>query len=137
MVSGTLEELAEVASWAQLGLHAKPIGLLGRAGYWDPLLAWLDHAVDGGLRRARQPRARQRATPISPRSSTASVARRARSDRPLEQLTRRRYDPALGFAFGALVGFGVGHGSRVRARVAERPAATARIAARSGACESP
>ena len=32
---GTLEELAEVASWAQLGLHAKPIGLLGPTGYWD------------------------------------------------------------------------------------------------------
>jgi uncharacterized protein (TIGR00730 family) len=40
---GTLEELAEVASWAQLDLHAKPIGLLG--SYWTPLLAWLDHAV--------------------------------------------------------------------------------------------
>lgn len=43
---GTLEELAEVASWAQLGLHAKPIGLLGPDGYWDALTAWLDHAVD-------------------------------------------------------------------------------------------
>jgi uncharacterized protein (TIGR00730 family) len=42
---GTLEELAEVASWAQLGLHDKPIGLLGPGGYWDALLAWLDHAV--------------------------------------------------------------------------------------------
>jgi uncharacterized protein (TIGR00730 family) len=48
---GTLEELAEVASWAQLGLHRKPIGLLAEAGYWDPLLAWLDRAVaDGFLR---------------------------------------------------------------------------------------
>jgi uncharacterized protein (TIGR00730 family) len=46
---GTLEELAEVASWAQLGLHDKPIGLLGPAGYWDALLAWLDHAVDEGF----------------------------------------------------------------------------------------
>jgi uncharacterized protein (TIGR00730 family) len=46
---GTLEELAEVASWAQLDLHAKPIGLLGRAGYWDALLAWLDHAVTEGF----------------------------------------------------------------------------------------
>jgi uncharacterized protein (TIGR00730 family) len=46
---GTLEELAEVASWAQLELHAKPIGLLGFAGYWDPLLAWLDHAVAEGF----------------------------------------------------------------------------------------
>src|SRR6478609_8487346 len=46
---GTLEELAEVASWAQLGLHDKPIGLLGPAGYWEALLAWLDHAVDEGF----------------------------------------------------------------------------------------
>lgn len=46
---GTLEELAEVASWAQLGLHDKPIGLLGRDGYWDLLLAWLDHAVAEGF----------------------------------------------------------------------------------------
>lgn len=41
---GTLEELAEVASWAQLDLHTKPIGLLG-GSYWAPLLAWLAHAV--------------------------------------------------------------------------------------------
>ena len=46
---GTLEELAEVASWGQLGLHAKPIGLLGRAGYWDHLLRWLDHAAVEGF----------------------------------------------------------------------------------------
>jgi uncharacterized protein (TIGR00730 family) len=50
---GTLEELAEVASWAQLGLHAKPIGLLGPAGYWDALLGWLDHAVAEGFIVAR------------------------------------------------------------------------------------
>ena len=48
-VLGTLEELAEVASWAQLGLHSKPIGLLGPAGYWDALLGWLDHAVAEGF----------------------------------------------------------------------------------------
>jgi uncharacterized protein (TIGR00730 family) len=46
---GTLEELAEVSSWAQLGLHEKPIGLLGPEGYWEALLAWLDHAVDEGF----------------------------------------------------------------------------------------
>jgi uncharacterized protein (TIGR00730 family) len=46
---GTLEELAEVASWAQLDLHAKPIGLLGHGGYWDPLMAWLDRAVAEGF----------------------------------------------------------------------------------------
>ena len=46
---GTLEELAEVTSWAQLDLHAKPIGLLDVGGYWDPLLAWLDRAVATGF----------------------------------------------------------------------------------------
>jgi uncharacterized protein (TIGR00730 family) len=42
---GTLDELSEVLSWSQLGLHAKPIGLLDVAGYWQPLSAWLEHAV--------------------------------------------------------------------------------------------
>jgi uncharacterized protein (TIGR00730 family) len=46
---GTLEELAEVTSWAQLELHAKPIGLLDVGDYWDPLLAWLDRAVEKGF----------------------------------------------------------------------------------------
>jgi uncharacterized protein (TIGR00730 family) len=46
---GTLEELAEVASWAQLELHHKPIGLLGYDGYWDALLGWLDRAVAEGF----------------------------------------------------------------------------------------
>ena len=53
---GTLEELAEVASWAQLELHTKPIGLLGFQGYWDPLLAWLDRAVEEGFVSARHRR---------------------------------------------------------------------------------
>lgn len=48
---GTLEELAEVVSWGQLGLYAKPIGLLGDGGYWDALLAWLEHAVAEGFLR--------------------------------------------------------------------------------------
>ena len=46
---GTLEELAEVTSWAQLELHTKPIGLLDVGGYWQPLLAWVDHAVEEGF----------------------------------------------------------------------------------------
>jgi hypothetical protein len=46
---GTLEELMEVVSWAQLDLHTKPIGLLGPAGYWDGLLAWLDRVVAEGF----------------------------------------------------------------------------------------
>jgi uncharacterized protein (TIGR00730 family) len=46
---GTLEELSEVVSWAQLGLHAKPIGLLSAGGYWADLLRWLDGAVAAGF----------------------------------------------------------------------------------------
>jgi uncharacterized protein (TIGR00730 family) len=42
---GTLEELLEVLTWAQLGVHAKPCALLDVCGYFDPLLALLDRAV--------------------------------------------------------------------------------------------
>jgi uncharacterized protein (TIGR00730 family) len=43
---GTLEELVEVYTWSQLGIHDKPVGLLDTGGYWAPLQAWLDHAVE-------------------------------------------------------------------------------------------
>ena len=43
---GTFEELFEVWTWRQLGYHDKPIGLLNTAGYYDPLLGFLGHAVD-------------------------------------------------------------------------------------------
>ena len=43
--AGTMEELFEVWTWAQLGLHAKPIGLLDVAGYFQPLLRFTDHMV--------------------------------------------------------------------------------------------
>jgi uncharacterized protein (TIGR00730 family) len=42
---GTFEELFEVITWSVLGLHRKPVGLLNVEGYFDPLLAMLDHAV--------------------------------------------------------------------------------------------
>ena len=42
---GTLEELFEVYTWAQLGIHAKPLGLIDVAGYYQPLVDFLDHAV--------------------------------------------------------------------------------------------
>ena len=46
---GTLDELFEIVTWAQLGIHAKPIGLLNFAGYFDPLVRYVDHAVDQGF----------------------------------------------------------------------------------------
>ena len=47
--TGTLEEFFEVLTWAQLGVHAKPCGLLNVAGYYDPLLEVFDHMVDRGF----------------------------------------------------------------------------------------
>ena len=46
---GTLEELFEVVTWAQIGIHNKPVGLLNVAGYYDGLLAFIDHAVREGF----------------------------------------------------------------------------------------
>lgn len=43
---GTFEEFFEVVTWAQIGIHRKPCALLNIAGYYDPLLALLHHAVD-------------------------------------------------------------------------------------------
>jgi uncharacterized protein (TIGR00730 family) len=48
---GTLEELSEVLTWAQLGLHARPIGLLDVAGYYQPLADFFDRAVGAGFLR--------------------------------------------------------------------------------------
>jgi len=46
---GTLEELFEIWTWAQLGFHRKPCGVLNVAGYYDRLLGFLDHARGEGL----------------------------------------------------------------------------------------
>lgn len=46
---GTLEEIAEVTTWGQIGLHDKPAGLLNVDGYWDGLLSYLDRAVEDQL----------------------------------------------------------------------------------------
>ena len=46
---GTLEELAEVLTWAQLGLHAKAVVLVDVDGFWDPFVAMLDRMVESGF----------------------------------------------------------------------------------------
>lgn len=46
---GTLEEFAEILTWAQLGLHARPCGILDVAGYYRPLIAFLDRAAAEGF----------------------------------------------------------------------------------------
>jgi hypothetical protein len=49
---GTMDELFEILTWAQLGLHDKPCALLDVDGYYAPLVAFLDHAAREGLLRA-------------------------------------------------------------------------------------
>jgi uncharacterized protein (TIGR00730 family) len=49
---GTFEEFFEVLTWAQLGLHSKPCGLLNVSGFYDPLLRLLDHSIEEGFIRA-------------------------------------------------------------------------------------
>jgi uncharacterized protein (TIGR00730 family) len=51
---GTLEELIEIFTWSQLGLHDKPLGVLNVKGYYDGLGAFLDHAVEQGFQTAQQ-----------------------------------------------------------------------------------
>ena len=47
--AGSLDELFEVVTWAQIGLHQKPVFLLNVEGYWQPLLALLDHVIAEGF----------------------------------------------------------------------------------------
>lgn len=46
---GTFEEFCEIVTWAQLGIHRKPIGLLNTAGYYDPLIAMFDRSREEGF----------------------------------------------------------------------------------------
>jgi len=69
---GTLEELAEVTTWSQLGLHAKPVVLLDVDGFWDPLAAQLDRMVAVGLLRPSNRELIQRAA--TPGDALAALA---------------------------------------------------------------
>jgi uncharacterized protein (TIGR00730 family) len=59
--AGTLEELIEIYTWSQLGLHAKPMGVVNVHGYYDGLAALLDHAVQEGFLRPQHRAALQTA----------------------------------------------------------------------------
>lgn len=50
---GTFDELFEILTWNQIGLHGKPVGLLNVAGYFDPFLGVIEHAVREGFAPAR------------------------------------------------------------------------------------
>ncbi|QJW96546.1 LOG family protein [Frigoriglobus tundricola] len=50
---GTCDELFEILTWGQLGIHKKPVAVLNVAGFFTPLLSWLDHVVAEGLLRPK------------------------------------------------------------------------------------
>ena len=47
--AGSLDELFEALTWRQLGLHEKPVLIVNINGYWDPLLAMMDHVIESGF----------------------------------------------------------------------------------------
>ena len=46
---GTVDEFAEILTWNQLGITAKPVVLLDIDGFWEPMLHWMDRAVEAGF----------------------------------------------------------------------------------------
>jgi uncharacterized protein (TIGR00730 family) len=50
---GTCDELFEVLTWGQLGIHKKPVAVLNAGGFFDPLLAWADHMTAEGFLKAK------------------------------------------------------------------------------------
>ena len=75
---GTFEELFEAWTWAGLGIHRKPVGLLNVEGYYDTLAAFLDHATTEGFLRADL-----REMVVVERSASALLARMAEQREPL------------------------------------------------------
>lgn len=73
---GTLDEFFEILTWAQLGLHRKPCGFLNVAGYYDPLLRFVEHAVAEGFVR------REHAALIAVAASAAELLDRMAAHRP-------------------------------------------------------
>ena len=61
---GTVDEFAEMLTWNQLGIVAKPVVLLDVVGYWQPLLDWMDSAVEAGFLRAAHRTLAQRARTV-------------------------------------------------------------------------
>ena len=95
---GTLEEMLEILTWAQLGIHQKPVGVVDVDGYWAGLLALLRHAVQEGFVRPEyatlllvETDARRAPGPLRRVAAAGHAARLARRHR---DLTPR--EPALG-----------------------------------------
>ncbi|MFV0245718.1 MAG: TIGR00730 family Rossman fold protein [Qingshengfaniella sp.] len=72
--AGTLDEFFEVLTWAQLGLHSRPILLVDVAGFWQPLLGLLDHVIAQGF---AAPSLRDLITVVSDAESAVATLRKA------------------------------------------------------------
>ena len=83
---GTLDELMEQLTWSQLGLHAKPVGLLDADEYWRPLIALARHATEEGF--VREADLAAIAVAEEPAALLDALARLAREDRPRPKWSR-------------------------------------------------
>ena len=83
---GTFEELFEITTWAQLGLHHKPIGLLNVADFYGPLLAMIRRAVDEGF--IPQTRAQPFACDASPAALLEALSKAGQPLAPEQQVLR-------------------------------------------------
>ena len=81
---GTLEELAEVATWSQLGLHSKPVALLDVDGFWEPLVSQLDRMVATGF---LKPASRELVQRTRSAEETLAVLAAAKPAHPEESIT--------------------------------------------------
>jgi uncharacterized protein (TIGR00730 family) len=78
---GTLDELAEISTWSQLGLHRKPIVLFDVDGFWDPFVAQLDAMVEVGLLKGENRELLPRATSLEAVFSLIDAYRPAQVDK--------------------------------------------------------
>jgi uncharacterized protein (TIGR00730 family) len=83
---GTLDELLEQLTWSQLGLHAKPIGLLDVEGYWRPLIELARHATEEGF--VREADLASIAVGTEAGALLARLERMTREERPRPKWTR-------------------------------------------------
>jgi uncharacterized protein (TIGR00730 family) len=83
---GTLDELLEQLTWSQLGLHAKPVGLLDVEGYWRPLIELARHATEEGF--VRESDLASIAVAVEPDALLDRLEQMTREQRPRPKWTR-------------------------------------------------
>lgn len=93
---GTLEELVEALTWTQLGIHSKPVGLLDVSGYWGPLLALVDHAVEQRFVRAEHRGDLLSGTDPGLLLDALAAWRPTHADKWLDEVGRSALEPGVG-----------------------------------------